>query len=190
MCLLTNMSIPLGNNIGNSLEVSEAIDILKNNKQGPLRDICIELSSYMVSLGLNISYDEAKTKVINNLDNGNAYNKFLELVNFQHGLIDELPQAKHKYEIKSMTEGYLVDIDAYKLGMLSMSLGAGRHNKEDIIDYSAGIIVNKNINDYVNKSDTIMTLYTNKEITSIDNTIFKISKTKSNNNKLILDIIK
>ena len=190
ICLLTNMSIPLGNNIGNSLEVSEAIDILKNNKQGPLRDICIELSSYMVSLGLNISYDEAKTKVINNLDNGNAYNKFLELVNFQHGLIDELPQAKHKYEIKSMTEGYLVDIDAYKLGMLSMSLGAGRHNKEDIIDYSAGIIVNKNINDYVNKSDTIMTLYTNKEITSIDNTIFKISKTKSNNNKLILDIIK
>lgn len=190
ICLLTNMSIPLGNNIGNSLEVSEAIDILKNNKQGPLRDICIELSSYMVSLGLNISYDEAKTKVINNLDNGNAYNKFLELVNFQHGLIDELPQAKHKYEIKSMTEGYLVDIDAYKLGVLSMSLGAGRHNKEDIIDYSAGIIVNKNINDYVNKSDTIMTLYTNKEITSIDNTIFKISKTKSNNNKLILDIIK
>ena len=84
ICLLTNMSIPLGNNIGNSLEVSEAIDILKNNKQGPLRDICIELSSYMVSLGLNISYDEAKTKVINNLDNGNAYNKFLELVNFQH----------------------------------------------------------------------------------------------------------
>ena len=80
ICLLTNMSIPLGNNIGNSLEVSEAIDILKNNKQGPLRDICIELSSYMVSLGLNISYDEAKTKVINNLDNGNAYNKFLELV--------------------------------------------------------------------------------------------------------------
>ena len=71
-----------------------------------------------------------------------------------------------------------------------MSLGAGRHNKEDIIDSSAGIIVNKNINDYVNKSDTIMTLYTNKEITSIDNTIFKISKTKSNNNKLILDIIK
>ena len=105
ICLLTNMSIPIGNNIGNFLELSEAIDILKNNKQGPLRDICIELSSYMVSLGLNISYDEAKTKVINNLDNGNAYNKFLELVNFQHGLIDELPQAKHKYEIKSMTEG-------------------------------------------------------------------------------------
>ena len=58
ICLLTNMDIPLGNNIGNSLEVEEAIDILKNNKQGNLRNLCIELSSYMVSLGLNISYEE------------------------------------------------------------------------------------------------------------------------------------
>ena len=90
-------------------------------------------------------------KVLNNLDNGESYNKFLELINTQHGNIDLLPSSHSKYEIKSATVGYLVDIDAYKLGMLSMSLGAGRKNKEDTIDYSAGIIVNKNINDYVNK---------------------------------------
>ena len=172
ICILTNMDIPLGNNIGNALEVEEAIDILKNNKQGNLRDLCIELSSYMVSLGLNITYEEAKEKVLDNLNNGNAYNKFIELIEHQHGNIDKLPKEKNKYEIKSMTEGYLTDIDAYKLGILSMSLGAGRKNKEDKLDYAAGIIVHKNINDYVNKEDVIMTLYTKKRKTEIDNTIF------------------
>ncbi len=190
ICILTNMDIPLGNNIGNSLEVEEAIDILKNNKEGNLRDLCIELSSYMVSLGLNITYEEAKQKVLDNLNNGSAYNKFIELITTQHGNIELLPKENNKYEIKSMTEGYLVDIDAYKLGVLSMSLGAGRKNKEDKLDYSAGIIVNKNINDYVNTGDIIMTLYTNNDVTEIDNSIFKISNNKKNNNKLIYEIIK
>ena len=89
-----------------------------------------------------------------------------------------------------MTKGYLIDIDDYKLGILSMNLGAGRKNKEDKIDYSAGIIVKKNINDYINEGDVIMTLYTNKEITEIDNTIFKISDKKIEDNKLIYEIIK
>lgn len=190
ICLLTNMDIPLGNNIGNSLEVEEAIDILKNNKQGNLRNLCIEISSYMVSLGLNISYEESKEKVLENLSSGKAYDKFLELINAQHGNINDLPKENNKYEIKSMTEGYLTDIDAYKLGLLSMSLGAGRKNKEDKIDYSAGIIVHKNINDYINKEDIIMTLYTNKEITELDNSIFTISDKKTDNNRLIYEIIK
>jgi len=190
ICILTNMNIPLGNNIGNSLEVEEAIEILKDNKQGTLRDLCIELSSHMVSLGLNIKYEDAKTKVLENLENGSAYQKFLEIIKTQNGIIEELPKSKNKYEIKSMTEGYLINMDAYKLGILSMSLGAGRKNKEDNIDYSAGIIIHKNINDYINKEDTVMTLYTNKEITNIDNSIFSISHNKTKNNKLIIDIVK
>lgn len=190
VCILTNMDIPLGNNIGNSLEVEEAIDILKNNKDGNLKDLCVELSSHMVSLGLNITYDEAKQKVLDSLTTGKAYDKFLELIEKQHGNIEILPKERNKYEIKSMTEGYLTDIDAYKLGILSMSLGAGRKNKEDKLDYSAGIIVHKNINDYVNKEDIIMTLYTNRKITEIDNTIFKISTRKTNKEELIYEIIK
>ena len=190
ICVLTNMDIPLGNNIGNSLEVTEAIDILKNHKIGALRDLCIELSSHMVSLGLNINYDSAKELVITNLDNGLAYQKFIELVEYQHGDINSLNTQAHKYEIKSASSGYLVDIDAYKLGVLSMHLGAGRENKDDIIDYSAGIIVNKNINDYIETGDVIMTLYTNKVVDSIDNTIFKISNQKTKNSKLIYEIIK
>lgn len=190
ICVLTNMDIPLGSNIGNSLEVEEAISILKDHKKGPLTDLCIELSSYMVSLGLNISYEESKKKVLENLENNNAYNKFLEIIKYQNGNLELLPKSSNKYEIKSMTEGYLIDMDAYKLGILSMSLGAGRKNKEDNIDYSAGIIIHKNINDYIKKEDIIMTLYTNKEISTIDNTIFSISKNKTKNQKLIIDIVK
>ena len=190
ICVLTNMDIPLGSNIGNSLEVEEAISILKDHKKGPLTDLCIELSSHMVSLGLNISYEESKKKVLENLDNNNAYNKFLEIIKYQNGNLELLPKSSNKYEIKSMTEGYLIDMDAYKLGILSMSLGAGRKNKEDSIDYSAGIIIHKNINDYIKKEDIIMTLYTNKEISTIDNTIFSISKNKTKNQKLIIDIVK
>ena len=190
ICVLTNMDIPLGNNIGNSLEVEEAIEILKDNKQNSLRDLCIELSSHMVSLGLNINYEQAKNKVIENLENGNAYNKFLEIIKYQKGNIESLPKSINKYEIKSMTEGYLTNMDAYKLGILSMSLGAGRKNKEDKIDYSAGIIVHKNINEYINKEDKIMTLYTNKKITTLDNSIFKISQDRTRNKQLIIEIIK
>ena len=190
VCILTNMDVPLGNNIGNSLEVEEAIEILQGIKLGPLRDLCIELSSHMVSLGLEISYKEAKEKVMMNLENGNAYNKFLELIKTQNGRLSELPKSSNKYEIKSMTEGYLTNIDAYKLGILSMSLGAGRQNKEDKLDYSAGIIVHKEISDYIKKGDVIMTLYTNKEITKIDNSIFKISKDRTTKQKLIIDILK
>jgi len=190
ICVLTNMNIPLGNNIGNSLEVEEAIEILKDNKQNNLRELCIELSSHMVSLGLNIDYQIAKEKVLENLESGNAYNKFLEIIKKQNGNIDALPKSNNKYEIKSMTEGYLTNMDAYKLGILSMSLGAGRKNKEDTIDYSAGIIVHKNINEYINKEDKIMTLYTNRKITTLDNTIFKISNNRTRKNDLIIDIIK
>ena len=100
----------------------------------------------MVSLGLEISYDEAKDRVLDNLENKKAYDKFLELVNAQSGDIYSLPKSSNQYEIKSMTEGYLVNIDAYKLGLLSMSLGAGRISKEDDIDYSAGVVIHKNIN--------------------------------------------
>lgn len=190
ICVLSNMNIPLGNNIGNSLEVMEAIDILKNGKTGHLRDLCLNLASHMVSLGLNINYNEALNKVEYALDSGLAYNKFLELIEKQHGDISKLPLSKNKYEIKSMTEGYLTNIDAYKLGILSMSLGAGRMNKDDLIDYGAGIIVNKNINDYVNVGDIIMTLYTDKTIDKIDNSIFKISNTKTNEDNLIYEVIK
>lgn len=188
-CVLTNMNVPLGNNIGNSLEVMEAIEILKDRKKGSLTDLCVELSSHMVSLGLGSSYNSAKKMVLEKLDNGEAYNKFLDLVKLQGGDISNLARSKHKYEIKSMSLGYLTDIDTYKLGNLSMSLGAGRKNKEDKLDYGSGIIIHKSINDYINKGDVLMTLYTDKIISNVDNTIFTISKNRTINNNLIYEVI-
>lgn len=192
VCLLTNMDIPLGCNIGNALEVREAIDVLTNKSRGNLADLCIELSSYMVSLGLNITYKEAKSMVIDNLYDGRAYEKFLEFVKWQHGSLEGLPKAKNTYKVKSTKEGYLTSIDALALGKLSMHLGAGRASLEDEIDYGAGIIVKKNIGDYINKDDVLMELYTNNEIDTkeISTEAFSIQKENTKEVKLIYEIMK
>ncbi len=191
VCLLTNMDIPLGNNIGNSLEVEEAIDVLKNNKEGQLKNLCIELSSQMVSLGLEIPYKEAKKKVIENLRNGSSYKKFKEFVKNQGGSLIFLPTTKYKYEIKSNTKGYLNKIDALSLGKLSMHLGAGRINLNDKLDYGAGITLTKNIGDYVKEGETIMILHTNKKINITEDitTSFKIEKHKAKQPELIYEVI-
>ena len=192
ICLLTNMNIPLGNNVGNSLEVLEAINTLYYNKESNLQKLCISLASYMVSLGRNISYEEANNMVLDAIRSKKAYNKFLEFVLYQHGDITKLPKSNKIYEIKSDTSGYLTDISSLEIAKLSMHLGAGRQNKNDKIDYSAGIIINKNINDYVNINDTILTLYTNKDVPLFDkNKLFKISDNINNDNSsLIYEIIK
>lgn len=192
MCLLTNMNIPLGNNVGNSLEVLEAINTLYYNKESNLQKLCISLASYMVSLGRNISYEEANNMVLDAIRSKKAYNKFLEFVLYQHGDITKLPKSNMIYEVKSDTSGYLTDISSLEIAKLSMHLGAGRQNKDDKIDYSAGIIINKNINDYVNINDTILTLYTNKDVPLFDkNKLFKISDNINNDNSsLIYEIIK
>ena len=192
ICLLTNMNIPLGNNIGNSLEVLEALNILYyNNINNNLKDLCIELSSYMVSLGLNISYEEAKNKVLEVLESKKAYNKLLEFIKYQNGDITKLPKSTLVYEIKSDKEGYLTNLSSLELSKLSMHLGAGRQTKEDTIDYSAGIIINKTLNDKVSVGDTILTLYTNKELPPIEKEkLFTIDNNINDNYQLVYEIIK
>lgn len=190
VCLLTNMDIPLGNNIGNSLEVLEAINTLYYAPDNNLMRLCIELSSYMVKLGLNISYEEARSMVLEVINNRKAYHKLLEFIEYQGGDYNKLPKSNYEYEIKSNKEGYLIDLNSLEFAKLSSNLGSGRKNKEDKIDYSAGIIINKNINDRVSTGDTILTLYTNKEIPSIDNDkLFIIGNEINNDIKLIYEVI-
>ena len=187
ICLLTNMDIPLGSNVGNSLEIQEALDILQNKKDNNLKKLCIELSTYMVMLGLNISYENAKNKVIRVIEDGHAYNKFREFVSYQHGQLDKLEFSEPKYQIKANKSGYLNKINAIDIGKLSMNLGAGRQNKEDVIDYNAGVVLCKEIGDYVRENDVVMKLYTNKDI----NVDFKLDivNSKPNDEKLIYGII-
>lgn len=157
---ISDMNVPLGRAIGNSLEVLEAISVLKNKDgNNNLTNLCIELASEMVSMGKNIAYEEAKKLVIENIDNGKAYNKFLEMVKCQGGDIDSLSVSNNKQEIFADRDGIVKNIDALKLGKLSVSLGAGRESKEDKIDYSVGIYLNKLVGDKVAKGDVIATIY-------------------------------
>lgn len=163
VCILSNMDIPLGNNIGNALEVKEAMEVLQG-KTGHLTDLCIEIATQMVHLDLNISTKEAKKLVQKNITNGNAYHKFLEFVGAQGGNLSKLPQSTYQYEILSKKSGFIDTIDALALGNLSMHLGAGRLNLNDKLDYGAGIILKKKVGDKVEVGDTLMTLYTSKEL--------------------------
>ena len=171
--MLTRMDNPLGDNIGNALEVIEAMDILKG-KEGTLRELCITESSRMISMSKGISMEDAKQEVLDALNSGRAYNKFLEFVKYQGGDISKLKVSDQTIDIRSTKSGILKKIRALNLGMLSVSLGAGRLSKEDKIDYGVGIVINKHLNDYVNTGDVLCTLYVNKDIEVDPNEYFEI----------------
>ena len=160
--IITSMDNPLGNNIGNSLEVMEAMDVLKGNIDTPFANLCIELASNLVSMGKNIPIKEAEQEVIKVLKNNQAYNKFLEFVKYQHGDINSLEISPEKLEIRSTKNGILKGIDAKLVGEVSMKLGAGRLTKDDPIDHKVGIVLNKQINDKIIENDLLCTLYVNK----------------------------
>ena len=167
--VISNMDRPLGHNIGNKLEVLEALDVLKGNVKGELLDLSLELASEMVSLGKGISFKEARKEVIENLEKGKALNKFLEFVKYQHGNIDNLNIEAKIYNIKANKNGTLKDINALSIAKLSESLGAGRKSKDDKIDYNAGIVIKKDIGEEIKEGDILASLYTN-----IDNPNFNL----------------
>ena len=195
VAVLTNMDIPLGNKIGNLLEVKEAIEVLNNKGPEDLKEVCIYLAATMNSITNNISYDESLKQVIEVLENGKAYDKFKEFVEYQGGNLDSLVNtSKYKYNILSNKNGYITNMDSANIGKISVSLGAGRVNLEDKIDYSAGIVLTKKINDYVNEKDVLATFYTSKEldINALANEFINsitISESKINFD-LIIDTIK
>ncbi len=162
-CMLTDMNAPLGTSIGNSLEVLEAISILKGEENNHLSELCIDLSSEMVSMGLNISREEARSKVICSINDGSAYNKFLEFVKCQGGDVSKVSISDKKIEVKSNKNGTITKINALEFGKFSVSLGAGRREKDDVIDPTVGIKLNKLIGDKVSNGDLLCTVYVNKD---------------------------
>ena len=163
VCEITDMDTPLGDNIGNALEVIEAMDVLKG-KTGHLRDLCVDVSSKMISMAKNISVLEARKMVLDALNSKKAYAKFLEFVKAQGGDINGLKVSDKTLDIRSPKNGRISKIKALELGMLSVSLGAGRLSKEQSIDYSVGIVLKKHVDDYVNVGDILCTLYIQKDI--------------------------
>lgn len=202
ICVLTNMDEPLGNNIGNNLEVIEVIEFLNGKEILDLKEVVFELGSYMIKLaGLGESIEENKVKMQEVIDNGRAFEKFKELVKIQGGdtrYLDDInlfPKASNIIAVHSNKQGYIEDINAEDVGRLSGDLGAGRKTKEDVIDFSAGIVLVKKVGDYCKENDVLGYIYTNNsDIISeakeklLD--IFKISDKqqdiKSNIRKIII----
>ena len=198
--ILTNMDEPLGNYVGNSLEVIEAISILKGKGNSDLRELSITLATNMVMLAKGLKESAARKLVIDSLDSGKALDKFKEFIKYQHGnpeIVDNyklLPISKYGYEIKANKSGYITKMDTEEIGKVACLLGAGRTTMEDTIDYGAGIIIESKVGNYVKKGNIIATLYTNKN--NIDDIASKylkaitISNYKPNKKKMILGKIK
>ena len=135
ICLLTNMNEPLGYAIGNSLEVLESIETLNGNGPQDLLEIVMTICELIISPIKQISVDEARTLIFNTINNGNAYNKFKELVKYQGGNIDDIKISDKHYSIRSNKDGYINHIDTYKLGNICRMIGAGRLELTDKIAY-------------------------------------------------------
>ena len=162
--IISDMNAPLGRCIGNALEVKEAIEILRGKElDNNLTDLCIDLSTEMVSMGLQVSKKQAKEMVLNTINNGSAYTKFLELVDRQGGNIKGLKVSDKTIKVKSPKDGIVKKINALELGKLSLSLGAGKEEINDSIDYSVGVKVFKLIGDKVKKGDVLFELYLGKK---------------------------
>ncbi len=165
IAIITDMDSPLGNAIGNSLEVWEACEILKGNGPNDLREISVCLATNMLYLAGRGSIEECEKLTIDSIESGAAFNKFLEMIEAQGGDTsvfenkDYLNNAKIKFEFLSLSEGFITSINACKLGKAAMILGAGREKKEDQIDYSAGIILNKKLGDKVCSGEVLATFY-------------------------------
>lgn len=180
VAIITNMDIPLGNAVGNSLEVIEAVETLKGNGPEDLTAVCIELAANMLTLVTGKEKDRCVSMAKEAIVDGTALAKLKEMVASQGGNPEWIentelfPKAEFSYEIKAEADGYIGFMDAEKIGMASLLLGAGRNTKDDIIDFSAGIILNKKTGDKVNTGDVIATLFAN------DNTKFPSATLKFN----------
>lgn len=165
ICAITSMEEPLGVAIGNSLEVQEAIDVLKGFGPSDTRELTLSLGSIaMIEAKKASTEDEARTILKNLMKDGTAYQKFKQLVEAQGGsLKNGLPKAKYQIEIKSKEAGFVETADAMTLAKAAKLLGAGRDKKEDAIDYSVGIILNKKIGDKVETGEVLATLHSNIE---------------------------
>lgn len=159
--LITDMDQPLGNAIGNQLEVQEAMATLKNEGPKDLTDVCLELAAYILHLAGRGSLEECAAQAREVLENGQALQKFFDMVRAQGGEVDWEPQdAAIKEVFTAEEDGYVERMNAEIIGIAASVLGAGRLKKSDPIDYRAGIYLKAKCGDYVKQGDVLAVLYT------------------------------
>lgn len=181
MAIISDMSQPLGRAIGNALELKEAIDTL--NGQGPkdLTELVLTLGSQMVVLAERANTLEEARQLLNEaIENGSALDKFKTFLENQGGdasVVDSpelLPTAEYQIDYKAKSSGVVSELIANEIGVASMMLGAGRQTKEDDIDLSVGIVLNKKVGDKVNAGESLLTIHSNRE--NVDDVIKKLDE--------------
>ena len=192
ICLLTNMDEPLGLAVGNALEVEEAINTLQGNGPSDLLEIVITLCSIIIGAVKKIPNSEAKELLFKQLNNGEAYKKFEELVKLQGGNLNKMKISDKVFSIKSDKAGYINKMDAMRLGEIAKKIGAGRNSLDDEIYYDVGLVLNKKVGDYVEKEEELLKVYLRDKDVSMAEILdcFKIDEELEIKEKLILDIIK
>ena len=170
--LLTDMDQPLGNCIGNALEVRECIDVLKTSKDAPadLIELSVALTAWMLLLGgISPSLAAAEDRVRSLIADGSGLRKFRDIITAQGGdprVCDDpspLPRARHTQTIAALTSGYVQHIDSEKIGVASLVLGGGREKKEDAVDPAVGLVLSKKVGDRVASGEALCTVHYNSD---------------------------
>lgn len=201
ICVITSMEEPLGEAVGNSLEVIEAIQALKGNMKEDVQEVVLTLGAYMIKLaGKGNNIEENKQKMLEQIQNGSAFNKLKELVQMQGGDISYIEnvelfeKAKYILPVTSNKDGYIKSLDAKVVGEISMNLGAGRMKKEDSIDPTVGVILKKKMADKVKCCEILAYIHANnekkgKEAVDALKNIYLITEEKVEKKNRILKII-
>ena len=170
VALITDMDQPLGNMIGNSLEVVECIEILQGQGPEDLRELCLELAAWMLYLGgVSKTVADGKQQSAKLISSGEALERFRQMIELQGGdarVIDEakrLPQAQHTTQVKSAKEGIIASMQCEQIGTACVILGGGRERKEDSVDPSVGIVLHKKVGDRIDAGEPLATIYYNAE---------------------------
>ena len=201
VCVLTNMDEPVGKAVGNILEIKETIECLKGNMPEDIKEIILGIGAQIIYLaGEGNNLEENKKRILENIKNGKAYKKFIELVENQNGDIsyienpEKFEKAKYILPVYSKKSGYIQKLNAREIGETSVDLGAGRVKKEDGIDYSVGIWLEKKIGDKVKENEILAYIHANDEIKGkkaveeVQNA-YKIVNEEVSPEKYIIDII-
>lgn len=198
VCVITNMEQPIGKNVGNSLEVEEALRALKGDMEEDVKEIVLCIASQIMKLaGKGDNLEQNKKIILENIQNGKAYEKFIQLVEKQYGdikYLSNIEKAKYIVPVVAEKDGFIEEVNAEGIGRAALTLGAGRVKKEDNIDYTCGIVLEKKIGEKVVIGETIAYIHSNKEelieeVKEKINKAYKIISNKPEEYKHILNII-
>lgn len=170
MAVISDMNQPLGNAIGNALEIEESIALLKGNGPADLLDLVLTIGSQMVVMANKATdLDAARKMLQQHIDDGSALTKFKEMIIAQGGdgrVIENptmMPQATYQMPILAARDGVITKMKADEMGIAAMMLGGGRQKKDDQLDYAVGLTLSKKVGDEVHQGDTILTIHSNRE---------------------------